>query len=110
MLQQFNDHDFILMTDTETFKKDEVEILEGIHHLSDLPHHQPQVYNLNKIDLSETSSKKEIEKLAFEEFEYQCCKAFQIVRERAHVFINLLQLMLVSDIQELQQQDIQFLI
>ena len=44
------------------------------------------------------------------EFEIECCKSFQILRERAYVFINLLQLMLVSDIEELKQKDILYLI
>jgi superfamily I DNA and/or RNA helicase len=43
-------------------------------------------------------------------FEIECCKAFQILRERAYVFINLLQLMLVADIEELKQKDIPTLI
>ena len=43
-----------------------------------------------------------IEDQVFAEFKAQCCQAFQILRERAYVFINLLQLMLVSDIDELQ--------
>lgn len=38
----------------------------------------------------------------------KCCKSFQILRERAYVFINLLQLMIVSDMEELQQSDIKY--
>ena len=37
-----------------------------------------------------------------QQFEIECCKAFQILRERAYVIINLLQLMLVSDIEDLK--------
>jgi len=89
-IKELDKHDFVLLTDSETFKRDEVDILEGIHHLSQIPTEQPQVYNLNKIDLTQTSAEREIEKHAFEDFQFQCFKAFQILRDRAHVFINLL--------------------
>lgn len=47
---------------------------------------------------------------SFETFEVQCCKAFQILRERAYVFINLCQLMIIANIEELEYKDIKWLI
>ena len=57
-----------------------------------------------------TSTEKKIQDEAYNEFTVSCCKAFQILRERAYVFINLLNLMVVSDIEELQENDIKYLI
>lgn len=76
----------------------EVEILQGIHHLAD----NTLVYNKDKDNLHKTSAQCNINEDAFRDFQVDCCKAFQILREKAYVFINLLQLMIVSDIEELQ--------
>lgn len=88
------------MTDTDTFKKEDTEVLEGIYHLTKEGNNAPYSH-LTKVDLNETSEEKLIKEEAFAEFTFKACRAFQILRERAYVFINLLQLMLVSDIEEL---------
>lgn len=100
-----DEHDYILLTDSEEWLKEDWEILEGIHHLSE----RQTVYHKNKLDNS-TAAELKIQDEAFSNFQVKCCKAFQILRERAYVFINLLNLMIVSDIEELQEKDINWLI
>ena len=34
-LEKFEDHDFIILTDSEEFVKEDIELLEGVHHLTD---------------------------------------------------------------------------
>lgn len=98
----------MLLTDTEEFKKEDTEVLEGIYHLT--KDGTTPYCHLSKVDLNESSEEKQITDEAYQEFTFQACRAFQILRERAYVFINLLQLMLVSDIEELKQKDIKYLI
>jgi hypothetical protein len=43
-LKKIDEHDFILMTDSESFKKENIEIIEGVHHLSKVV--EPPVYDI----------------------------------------------------------------
>lgn len=60
-LRDFRKHDFILLTDSEKFVKENTQFLEGIHHL---PENQ-QVYKYNKIDFTMTSEDMDIESADF---------------------------------------------
>jgi len=87
------------MTDTDEYLKEGIEILDGYHHLD----------GKNEALISMESSPKDNQSY-YDEFQEDCCKSFQILRERAYVFINLLQLMVVSDMKELREEDIKYLI
>jgi hypothetical protein len=71
-LEDFNEHDFIVLTDNEEFMKENVEILEGIHHLTD----KCSAYSDTKKDLSQTSVDMKIFDNAMKKFEEYCCNAF----------------------------------
>jgi hypothetical protein len=43
-LKKLDEHDYILLTDSESFKKENIEILEGIHHLTKIV--EPPVYDI----------------------------------------------------------------
>lgn len=105
-LENVEDHDYMILTDNEDFIHENIEIVEGYHHLTN----RSNIFNNNQLDLNGTSEEQKIQEQNFEQFEVDCCKAFQFLRERAYVYINLLQLMLVSEIEELKQEDIKFLI
>lgn len=96
-LEDPESHEFTVLTEGENFIDPEVEVLQGIHHLAD----NTLVYSREKERLNQTSAQCNINEEAFRDFQVDCCKSFQILRERAYVFINLLQLMIVSDIEEL---------
>lgn len=107
-INDIDQHDFILMTDTENFVDENLEVIEGFHHLSKVDQATP--YKTEKVEFVHTALEKRIQEDDYDQFVMHACQSFQILRDRAHVFINLLQLMLVSDIDELQQKDIKYLI
>ena len=89
-------HEYILMTDTENYLDPNFEVIGGIHHLSS-KEKVSSIYNTSVVDgkslqdnLGKTSKEREIQNQAFEQFQEQCCLCFQILREHAYVFINLL--------------------
>jgi len=72
-------HEFILLTDTDEYLKEGIEILDGYHHLD----------GKNEGLISMDGPTKD-NQLYYDKFQEDCCKSFQILRERAYVFINLL--------------------
>jgi hypothetical protein len=55
-LENTDDHDFIILTDTEEYVHEDTEILEGVHHLTD----QTNTYNSSKQDIIRTSAERKI--------------------------------------------------
>lgn len=94
-------HEYIIMSDSEDFLHEEIHILKTYKHLTmkDLNGISPQT--LEQYYPTRTSKEMKIQEEAFKVFKNSACKAFSILRDRAYVFLNLLQLMLVSDITEL---------
>jgi len=66
------------VTDTENYIDKDIEILSGIHHLTNSSY----IYNNNstKLGMRETSIEKRIEDAVFEDFKVECCNAFEILR------------------------------
>lgn len=65
-------HEYIILTDSESFVHPSNEIIEGIHHLSD----NNQLKSTVKRDMERTSKERQIQLKAFEQFEVECCKSF----------------------------------
>jgi hypothetical protein len=57
-LNNTEDHDFVLLTDSETFKKDDAEIIEGVYHLT--KEGNAPYSHMTKVDLQVTSEEKQI--------------------------------------------------
>ena len=71
-LNNYESHDYIIVTDSEEFLNEQFEVLDGIHHLTS----KSTVYNNNRLDIVRTSKEREIREHAFNEFQVECCKSF----------------------------------
>lgn len=67
-LNDVEGHDYVLLTDSETFKKEDTEVLEGIYHLT--KEGNAPYSHLTKVDLNFTSEEKQIKEEAFAEFTF----------------------------------------
>lgn len=43
----------------------------------------------------------------FQDFQKYCCEAFQIVRESAHVIMNLIKLMITTGVEQINEETIE---
>ena len=55
-MNKVEDHDFIVLTDSETFKKEDIEIIEGVHHLT--KEGNAPYSHMTKVELQLTSEEK----------------------------------------------------
>lgn len=71
-LNDHDEHSFVCLTEGDDFMDEDIEILDGVHHLTT----ESSVYQKDRDKLTLSSAEKRVGEEAFHRFQVACCKSF----------------------------------